>query len=266
MVKKIVIVSLAVVAGLFLLSKTHMGSYVHTAWNKVSSSVGSSVPLEFEIDRIRDEIAQLDPHMQTQIGAIAKEVVAVENLQKEVGAMRVAVSNQKDAVLALRKEVTSGTRTVSFKGKDYTADKAKEKLQRDFDGYRRAESTLKSREALLEAKESALNSAREQLGSMRTKKSELEVAVAQLEAELKTLRVAQTKSNFQFDDSKLGQIKEAVAKLQTRLREQQVETSLTQQWKEGTDAAPATKAQSAELLKEIDDHFGANEVDVVDKK
>src|SRR5215207_194069 len=103
MVKKIVIVSLAVVAGLFLLSKTHMGSYVHTAWTKVSSSVQGSVPLEWEIERIRNEIAQLDPDMQSQISSIAKEVVAVENLQKDVADLRVTVNNKRDALVSLKK-------------------------------------------------------------------------------------------------------------------------------------------------------------------
>jgi len=262
MVKKIVIVSLAVVAGLFLLSKTHLGSYCSTAWHKVSQSVGSAVPMEFEIERIRNEIAQLDPEMRSQIKAIADEIVAVENLKKDVGDLRVSVSNQKDGLLALRKEVTSGTKTVSFKGREMTADKAREKLQRDFDTYKRADAGLKSKEALLEAKENALSAAREQLASMRAKKEELTVAVAQLEAELKTLRVAETKSNIKLDDNKLGEIKKAVKDLQDRVHASQVEHELVTQWKDGNDLPATKKAQTAELTKEIDDYFGGAEVDV----
>jgi len=263
MVKKIVIVSLAVVAGLVLLGKTtHLGSYVHTAWNQVRSGASNSVPMEFEIQRLKDEIAQLGPDMRGQIKAIADEIVAVENLRKDVGEQRVAVGNQRDALVALKKEVASGTKTVSFKGREYTTDKAKEKLQRDFEGYKRAESSLKSKEALLEAKENALAAARDNLAGMRSKKEELEVAVAQLEAELKTLRVAQTKSTIQLDDSRLARIKESVSALQNRIKSEVVSHDLERQFNEGIDATASKKTQSAELLKEIDEHLGTTEVDV----
>jgi hypothetical protein len=49
-------------------------------------------------------------------------------------------------------------------------------------------------------------------------KRQLEVDVENLEAREKMVEVAQTTSNYQFDDSQLGQVKELVTDLRTRLQ------------------------------------------------
>ena len=53
---------------------------------------------------------------------------------------------------------------------------------------------------------------------MLAAKRQLEVDIENLEARKKMVEVAQTTSNYQFDDSQLGQVKELVTDLRTRLR------------------------------------------------
>ena len=48
-------------------------------------------------------------------------------------------------------------------------------------------------------------------------KRQLEVDVENLEARLKMVEVAQTASNYQFDDSQLGRVKELIGDLRSRL-------------------------------------------------
>ena len=86
MFKKIGLVALVVVGGLFLLNRTNLGSYASTAWKKVRQGACNQVPLEFEVERVRHEISQLVPDMKDSIKAIAEESVAVENLRDEIAA------------------------------------------------------------------------------------------------------------------------------------------------------------------------------------
>ncbi|HEY1861426.1 MAG TPA: hypothetical protein VGG61_13785 [Gemmataceae bacterium] len=63
MFKKIAIASVIVVAGLVLLAKTSVGSYVHTGWKKIKAESKNQIPLEFELERVKYEVSQLVPDM-----------------------------------------------------------------------------------------------------------------------------------------------------------------------------------------------------------
>src|SRR5262245_26498341 len=59
MLKKLGIVAVIVVASFVALRMTKLGSYAGTAWSKIRAGANNSVPVEFEIDRLRHELAQL---------------------------------------------------------------------------------------------------------------------------------------------------------------------------------------------------------------
>src|SRR5262245_36339836 len=114
MCKKIGIVALAAVAGWFLLSNTHFGSYARTAFQKMKNGAKQSVPLEFEIERVKNEVAQLVPDMHDHLKAIAVETVAVDNLREEVKVARANLTEQKKKILVLKKDVESGVKMVNY--------------------------------------------------------------------------------------------------------------------------------------------------------
>src|SRR5215831_18380895 len=63
--KKLVIVALVFVALLSHTSAGHkVGSFISTAWGKMVTGAENQVPLEFEIERLRHETAQLVPDMR----------------------------------------------------------------------------------------------------------------------------------------------------------------------------------------------------------
>src|SRR3954453_1069268 len=101
MLKKLVFVAAAVVAGLFVLNTTNLGSYASTAWKKVRASCSKQVPLEFEIERVRNEIAKLSPDMKDHLRAIAEETVKVDNLRDEIASTRTQLAEQKKKILAM---------------------------------------------------------------------------------------------------------------------------------------------------------------------
>jgi chromosome segregation ATPase len=260
MFKKIAIASVVVVAGLVLLAKTNLGSYAHTAWKKAKIGASNQVPLEFEIERVRDEVSQLVPDMNKNFNEIAHEMVAIENLREDVSRTRANLDVQKKNILVMRDDVQGKTdaQTVSYGGQVFKVDRVRTKLAKDWEAFKQGEESLKAKEQLLEAKETSLAAAREKLNSMKAKKEQLEVQIAQMEAELKTLRVAETRGSFKIDDSRLARIESSLADIRTRIKVASKAAELEGEFK--SDMIPVEqKVQANDVLKEIDSHFGKTE-------
>src|SRR5262249_47707908 len=222
-----------------------LGSYGQTAWGKIRNTAKRQVPLEFEIERVKQQVAQLVPDVNKHLSCVAEEIVAIENLKEEIQVAKANLNKQRDGVRAMTEQLKSGTEFVSIHGMRYSRARLSEKLTADVRSCQRLEKEIEAREQTLEAKERALDATREQLASIRTQKQELEVQIAQLEAELKSLRLAQTKSKVQFDDSRLAHIKASLAEIRTRLRVDNETQKLASQFA-GDESVPApVKTKSA---------------------
>jgi len=268
MLKKLVLVAVAVVAGLFVLNTTNLGSYASTAWKKVRASCSKQVPLEFEIERVRNEIAKLSPDMKDNLRSIAEETVKVDNLRDEIVLTRAQLAKQKDTILAMRKDLdeSKGKKTIWYGEREFPVSRVKDKLAKDFQSYQHCEEALKNKERLLESRESALSVAKEQLTTMRSKKEELEVEVARLESDLKNLRLAQTRGNFQLDDTRLARINASLASIRDRVKAEGKFQDLEGQFHNDLEIQVEKKAKTAEVLKQIDDYFGKEKTDVAVEK
>lgn len=265
MVKKVAIVAVGVLAALFVLSNTKFGSYAGTAWGKIRTKAKQQVPVEFEIDRLRHEVAQLIPDMKKNRSVIAEEMVAIENLKEEIAATRTRLADHKAALLKLSKDVDSGETTFVYHGRAVRRERLAEKLARDLQSYKRAEVEVKTKEQVLEAKERALDAAKEQLAAMRDQKQDLEVQIAQLEAEVKNVRLAQTRCKFQVDDSRLAEIKRSLADLRNRLKVEKTQAELEGEF--ANDSVTVEKPRPvSEITREVRAYFEAgNEQNVAGK-
>ena len=155
------------------------------------------------------------------------------------------------------------TETVVFNGRQWSGEKLRNQLERDLIGCKRCTEELKARESLLEAKEQSLEAAREQLANMKSQKEQLEVQIAQVEAQLKTLRVAQAKSNFQLDDTRLSHLKSALADVRSQMKIQQTEAVLVAAWESDTITSETEKAKTvSQLAKEVEDFLSTSDQSV----
>jgi chromosome segregation ATPase len=257
MLKKIAIAAVAIGAGFFILNSTHLGAYAKTAWQKVRCHAQKQVPLEFQLETIRNEAAQLMPDMRKHISAIAAETVTVQNLRDEIADIRGNLEKQKEKVRTMNSELQNAEAKVSLSNRPQYISRLSEKVGRELAAAKRCADELAAKESLLEAKEKALDTAREQLTSMRAQKEQLEVQIAQLEAELKTLRLAQTRSNFQLDDSRLARIKGALAEVRNQMRGQAIEADMVAAFQ--NDGAPVQKSvakTAAEVSREVEEFLG----------
>jgi chromosome segregation ATPase len=208
--KKLLIGGLIVLAGLWLLHRTFVASYVGTLWGQVQQEVKQQIPVRFELQRIRHEIAQLDKDIRGMVGPIAEHMANIEELRQDIQRKQERLAQEKARLLRLTEALAAGNDPVSWQGKRMSAERLRARMQQDFAQYKALEQHLATQEKLLAAREKALEGAREQLNRLITKKREFEIQVANLEAEQQLLEAAGTGTNLQVDDSRATQIQAAL--------------------------------------------------------
>jgi chromosome segregation ATPase len=257
--KKLGMVALVGVGILALVSFTfgtrRVRSYISTACDKFVNGAEKEVPLEFEIERLRHETAQLTPDMRKHIGVIAEETVAVKNLKTDIAHDRVVQDERKRQILTMKDDLKAGDQRIVYDGRSYSARRVADKLTQDLAAYDRSDKEIQNKERLLEAREKALDVAREQLSVLKAKRQELEIKLAELEAKIKTLRLAQSKSKVQLDDSRLAHINASIAEIENRLKVDEEKLSLEDQYL--SDPIPVEKKEKSpdQLIKDVESRF-----------
>jgi hypothetical protein len=250
--------SLIVGAGLLLAGGLLFGrngwSYLSTTMGRVQQSVKDSVPIGFEIERARKMIVDLDPEIRRNMHLIAKEEVEVEQLQRQVTVSETDLARDRDNILRLKDHLDSGNGTFVVHGRSYSPKQVQTDLGNRFERYKTGEATTDKLRKILEARQRGLEAAREKLDGMLASKRDLEVNVENLEARLKMVEVAQTTSDFNFDDSQLARTKELIRDIQTRI---DVAEKLVNADTKFHEEIPLDEPEAdTDLSKEIADYFG----------
>jgi chromosome segregation ATPase len=229
LIKKTLFVGALVTGGLVLLNTVWSGS-VHTGFKRLQSKLERKIDPDFELARIRDEIAKLTPDMHRNITRIAEEMVQCESLERRVNDLQARLEAGKDELAAITSAVEKGTTRVSYHGRDLTVNQVKDKLR----NCRILEKELANNKKVLDAKRQGVEAARQQLVEMKEQKQQLEVMAADYEAQLKTLALATTRAKIQLDDSRLAEIKASLERLRERIETENKTALLAEQFNSGT--------------------------------
>lgn len=192
-------------------------SYVSTSASQLHAQVKDSVPVEFEIERARKMIKDLTPEIRRNMHLIAKEEVEVEKLQARVGNLKEELAKSKQEVLRLKDDLGEGKTYYTYASHRYSRDEVQTDLAVRFERYKTQEATREKLDGILRAREQGLQAARGKLDAMLAARRQLEVDVENLEARQKMIEVAQSSSNFSFDESHLSRTRRLVEEIQTRL-------------------------------------------------
>ena len=253
MIKRVLFATVGLtLLGVFFFGRS-AASYVGTAVGRIKDSIKDSVPVGFELDRARKMVKDLVPDIQRNMHMIAQEEVEVDRLDHQIADCRQKLDKDKADLLRLKGDAESTKQEFTYGARVYTVAQVKSDLSNRFERFKTADATLKSLEGIHDARQKGLEAARQKLEAMLAAKRQLEVDIENLEARKKMVEVAQTTSNFQFDDSQLGQVKELVSDLRTRLQvaEKMVsaETSLH-------DEIPLDIPTPANIVDQVTDYFG----------
>ena len=217
MVKKTVYVGAALTLLMALCFGRNALSYVKTTADRVTTTVKNNVPVEFEIDHARQMIKDLTPEIRRNIHLIAKEEVQVEHLEQRVGQADKQLAKDREEIFQLKAAIDDGGDHCYLAGHRYHVRQVKADLANRFQHYKTTDETSLNLRKVLSARKRGLVAARQKLNSMLAAKRQLEVDVENLEARTKMIEVAQSTSEFNFDDSHLSRTKELIQDIQTRL-------------------------------------------------
>jgi len=253
MVKKGILGAALTAGSLYLVFGTSAPSYVRTAFHRVRHNAQSAVPVQFEIDRAREEIAALEPAIKDNIENLARAQVEAEHLDREIAAIRGNLANEKKALLALRSSLESGEFKLAG-NVTYTADEVKTEMARRLDHYKLVTRELEDKEATLKAKQKAVIAARQQLAQMAAAKRALLTKVDGIEARLKMIEATRAGNEFNFDDSALARAKSTVSDLEKRL--EVLARTAEMEGKYSDVGVPVMIEPSRDVVRELDAEFG----------
>jgi len=218
--KKLLILGVVVLAGLWVARKVHFASYASTLWCQATRTAKDQVPIKFELNRIRDQIAGMDGEIRGMAGPIAEHMADITRMHRDIDHTRTALADHKGNLLAMTTDLKTDKQEFVYNVKRYSRASIQRKLDRDFADYQRLEKQLTKQEKLLAAKERALEASREQLNRLIAKKREFEVALAELEARNEELEIARIDGDNKVDDKLVNGIQTDINDLRHRLEKE----------------------------------------------
>ena len=196
---------------------TPIGSYARCGWDYLTNSANDAVPLEWELKRARQMIADLKPEIQTNARRIAQEKIEVVRLERQLGETDSRLAKAQDNIERLSSDLRNESDRYSYGGKTYTSVQVKSDLSNRFKRFKTRQQTSDKLQKMLSARQASLRSASERMEAMMDAKRQLEVEVENLQARLGALRVAQTSSQLNLDDSALSRSRSLLDEIATRI-------------------------------------------------
>lgn len=210
-------------------------SYARCGVSWLQESASDAMPLEWELKRARQMIADLKPEIELNAKRIAREKVEFTKLEKQLDQTNEQLAKTQSDIERLSEDLRSDNEQYSYGGKTYTSAQVQTDLGNRFKRFKTRRATAEKLGQMLSAREASLRAAQERMESMLSAKSQLEVEVENLQARVGALRVAQTSSELNLDDSQLARTRELLDDIAIRI-----------------DVAEETMSIDAEYFSEID--------------
>jgi len=256
MVKKGLLGAAVLAGASYLVFGTSAPSYFRTAFHKARHAAKDAVPVQFEIDRAKEEITNLEPEILNNREILARAEVDVEHLDREVATIKANLEKEKAQMVALRENLSGEVKLAGGRLR-YTKEEVTSELARRLDHYRNVNKILHDKESTLKARQQAVTSAREKLAEMAHQKRALATKVEEIQARLQAIEATQQRNEFNFDDSALARAKQTVNDLEKRL---EVKARVAEMEGHFSGAIVPALEPGRDVVKEFDEEFGAGAV------
>ena len=260
MLKKMIVTGGAIA----LLSSITVGgpllSYAKCGIQWIRGAATDSVPLEWELKRARQMIVDLKPEIEVNAKRIAHEKIQVTRLEKQLTESDVRLAKAQSDIERLTADLQNESQSYTYGNRTYTSTQVKDDLGNRFKRFKTRQATATKLQQMLSARQSSLKTAHERMDAMLSAKRQLEVEVENLQARLGALRVAQTTSELNLDDSQLSQTRGLLDDIATRIdvEEETMEVGSTYFGEIDLD-----EPNDENLLDEIANYFGDNNESLV---
>jgi len=240
---------------LYVLFGTSAPSYVKTAFSWARQGAKDSVPIDFEIKRVQQVIADLEPKIHDRIELLENEKVEVERQERELVAFQKNLDREAKEMVALNESLKSGRDVLTTGGSSYTAEEIRADLARRLASYRRGKELLNSKEQTLKVRQQNVQAIKQTLDEMVAQKKDLTTKVEAIKARLLQIEATQASNKFNFDDSELSSVKQTVDELDRRV--EVMARVAEQEGRYSEKLIPVPVGPSPDVSKEIEAEFGA---------
>ncbi|MFV0445218.1 MAG: hypothetical protein ACK5Q5_16700 [Planctomycetaceae bacterium] len=263
MVRKVALGTLAVAAVSTFVFGRDAISYLTTGADNVRAAVRSGVPVEFEIERARKEVANLTPEIRNSLHVIAEQEVEVQNLRNAIARQEEKLGTQEDAIQTLSGDLKSGGDTFKYAKHTYNRKAVQKDLADRFNRFKVAEDAIERDRQSLAAKEQALDSMKVKVEEMLSARKDLEVEIDRLEARLRSVEAAETVASLEIDDSQLARARSLITEIHKELdvRQKLVDAEVNFS---GTIPVEQDEAVSEDIEDEVAAYFGHRDATISD--
>jgi hypothetical protein len=248
--------SVIVVAGLSLVGGMLFGkdvvSYIRSSAKSVQTAIKDSVPLEFELRRVRDLLEEIIPEMYANVRLIAEEEVEVAALNIDITRSEKSMEEEQLRIAKLRNALAEPQAQYCFGGRNYPRSYVKEDLAHRFERFKESGLVLASKRRLLMTRENSLHAAMQLLEQTRAHKRVLEDKIEALASQHRLVKAAAIGSRIHVDNSKLAQTEKLIAHIKKRL---DVAERILAHESQFVQAIPVDAVVEEDLLMQVDEYF-----------
>lgn len=214
----------AVIAGALVVTSLGLGttwSYLKTGHFLIGKTIRENVPIQFEIERLGQIIAEGRQNLRQDEQQVALVEVQCEQLKEEIEALEKSLQASAQEMAQLRDLLKSTSNTVAIGTKTYDREEVEAELNRRLDEYEVRKASLEEKRKRYEERNEYVKQQKRRLAEdWRT----LEQLVLQQEAlqDQKRLMDSQpVEGERAFDRNKIVQAKQLAEELNARLKAQQ---------------------------------------------
>lgn len=228
---------------------TDAGSYVRSSYNSLFRTVKADVPVDFQIQRARDLLADTGPEMQKNVRLMAEEEVDIADLRTDIDRTRQSLADEKTRLQKLRDDLATTQASFTFGDFTYTRQELDQELSRRLQNYQEGLSAESQKEQLLVNRQKALGAAMQAMDIARMQRTTLQSQIEGLEGRYRLVQATAAGSGEEISNSKLAQATQAIGEIRHQL---DVTDRMLAQEARFSQPMPIDTVNEKDLLSQVD--------------
>jgi hypothetical protein len=219
MLKKLLIATVAVIAGSAVLSKvTHISPKIW--FGDCCKAVKNMVPPEVQLKQLKADIDNIDKEIDKNLGTLAHMAVDVDAFGKDLARNQDRQAHLRVDIRDMHQVLKDQAERVVYRGRKTDADDLTRRLEMAVTEFNCLKEKVKVQEKIYSEKKRTLSAAKDRITAMKNEQERLKVLAVRLDHELELVRMRQIQNQVtDFDDSALSRAQQNAKDVETRLHE-----------------------------------------------
>jgi hypothetical protein len=234
-----------------------MVSYVRSSCHWASHTVSDNIPLDFQIRRARDLLAETEPEMRKNVRLMAEEEVDIAGLKDGIVQAAQSLDEEKGRLAKLRDKLSTSETSFTFGEFSYSREQLAQELARRFEFYQEAETALLQKRQLLISRQKALAAAAQAMEVARAQRSTLEAEIGALEGRYRLVQATSGGGDMRLDNSSLARADQVVGEVRRQL---DISEHVLAREAKFIQPMAIDTVNEKDLLKKVADHLSGKDV------